>query len=125
MSWLVTGLIGLFAGVMGGLLGVGGGVVMVPAFMGLLDAPAHRATATSMAVIFFTAFTTSIQNHRLGKIDWWIVLPVALLSMIGGPLGTTLASRLPEKTLRMIFAGFLLLMALDMFQRAWRLPSAS
>lgn len=126
MFWIVCAAIGLVAGTLGGLLGVGGGVVMVPAFMGFLGMPAKQAIGTSMGVIFFTAIAASLRHYQLGNLDPRVVVPVALLSMGGAYLGATLTTRVPERTLRMLFAVFLVVTAIDMFQKAWRMdPTAA
>jgi uncharacterized membrane protein YfcA len=123
--WILCAAIGLVAGTLGGLLGVGGGVVMVPAFMALLGMPARHAIGTSMGVILFTAISAAIRHHQLGNLEPRVVVPVALLSIVGAYLGATLTTRVPERTLRMLFAAFLALTAVDMFQKAWRMPDAS
>jgi len=122
--WLVCAAIGLVAGTLGGLLGVGGGIVLVPAFLNLLGMPAKQAIGTSMGVILFTAISASYRHHQLGNLDPRVVVPVALLSMGGAWLGATLTTRVPERTLRMLFAGFLVLTAIDIFHRAWRMDPA-
>lgn len=124
MFWLACSLIGFLAGTMGGLLGVGGGVIMVPAFIRFLGLSAHQAIGTSMAVIFFTAISATTKHYQLGNVELRIVVLVALLSVLGAWCGATLAGRLPERTLRMVFAGFLMVMSVEMFTRAWSLPPA-
>ncbi len=123
MFWLICAGIGLVAGTLGGLLGVGGGVVMVPAFLNFLGLPAKQAIGTSMGVIFFTAISASWRHWQLGNLDPRVVLPVALLSMGGAWLGASLTTRVPERTLRMFFAGFLVLTAADMMNKAWKMET--
>lgn len=122
--WVVCGMIGFVAGTLGGLLGVGGGIVMVPAFLNVLGMSARQAIGTSMGVILFTAISASLRHHQLGNLDLRVVVPVALLSMCGAYVGATLTSRVPERTLRMVFAAFLVVTAIDMFHRAWRMEPA-
>lgn len=123
--WIVCAAIGLVAGTLGGLLGVGGGIVMVPAFINLLGLPAKQAIGTSMGVIFFTAISASLRHYQLGNLDPRVVVPVALLSMGGAYVGATLTTRVPERTLRMLFAAFLVATAIDMFHNAWRMEPAA
>jgi uncharacterized membrane protein YfcA len=116
-------VIGLVAGTLGGLLGVGGGVVMVPAFTRLLGLSARQAIGTSMGVIFFTAISASWRHWQLGNLRPEIVVVVAALSMLGAWLGASLTAYVPERTLRLLFAAFLILTAADMLAKAWRMPT--
>ncbi len=115
-------LIGLLAGGLGGLLGVGGGVVMVPAFLRLLGMSAREAVGTSMAVILFTALVASGRHYQLGNVNTRVVLVVAGAAMVGGWLGASLTARVPDRTLRVLFALFLIAVAIQMLLRAWREP---
>lgn len=118
---LLCALIGLAAGSLGGLLGVGGGVVMVPAFMRFLGLSAHEAVGTSMAVIVFTAIVAALRHHQLGNVNPKVMAIVAVLAMLGGYLGASLSERLPERQLRLVFGLFLLFVAVQMLVRAWRM----
>jgi uncharacterized membrane protein YfcA len=122
---LVCALIGLAAGTLGGLLGVGGGVVMVPAFLRFLGLSAHEAVGTSMAVIVFTALVAALRHYQLGNVNAKVMAIVAVLSMVGGYLGATLSERLPERQLRIAFGLFLLFVAVQMLVRAWRMGPSS
>jgi len=121
--WLVSAAIGLFAGVLGGLLGVGGGIVMVPAFTRLLGLSARQAIGTSMGVIFFTAISASWRHWQLGNLRPEIVVVVAALSVIGAWFGASLTAYVSERALRVVFAIFLLITATDMLNKAWRMGS--
>lgn len=122
---LACAAIGLFAGALGGLLGVGGGVVMVPAFMRFLGLGVHEAVGTSMAVIVFTAIVAALRHYQLGNVNPKVMAVVAVLSMLGGYLGATLSERLPERQLRLAFGLFLLFVAVQMLLRAWRMSPSS
>ncbi len=78
MFWILCAAIGLFAGTLGGLLGVGGGIVMVPAFTRLLGLSVKQAIGTSMGVIFFTAISASWRHWQLGNLNPKVVLVVAV-----------------------------------------------
>lgn len=121
MFWLICAAIGAIAGTLGGLLGVGGGIVMVPAFTRLLDLPVKQAIGTSMGVIFFTAITASWRHWQLGNLKPEVVVLVAALSMIGAWVGASLTTRVPERTLRIAFALFLIVTAGDMLHKAWKM----
>jgi uncharacterized protein len=101
---IYASLIGLLAGVLGALCGVGGGVVMVPAFVLALGMEQKQAVATSMAVIIFTAIAATANNARAGGlIDWKIVLAVGAASVITAWFGSELMRSLSNQTLTRIF----------------------
>jgi uncharacterized membrane protein YfcA len=121
--WILCAAIGLFAGTLGGLLGVGGGIVMVPAFTRLLGLTVKQAIGTSMGVIFFTAISASWRHWQLGNLSPKVVLVVAALSMIGAWMGASLSARVPARTLRIVFAVFLIITAADMINKAWKMET--
>ncbi|MCC6641465.1 MAG: sulfite exporter TauE/SafE family protein [Deltaproteobacteria bacterium] len=129
MLWLLCAAIGLLAGTLGGLLGVGGGVVLVPAFTRLLGFSVKQAIGTSMGVILFTAISASWRHWQLGHLRPDIVVVVAALSMAGAWLGASLSSQISERALRIVFALFLIVTAADMLASALRMdgepPAAS
>lgn len=97
-------LIGLVAGLLGALCGVGGGVVMVPAFIAAFGFDQKQAVATSMAVIILTAMAATANNARHeGLIDWKIVLAVGLASALAAWFGSDLMRSLSNHTLTRIF----------------------
>lgn len=118
---LVCAAIGLIAGTLGGLLGVGGGIVMVPAFIRFLGLPASQAIATSITVIVFIAFSAALKHHHQGSTQWKIVGLVFVTSVIGAWLGAALTDQVPERALRLGFAAFLMIVSVDMAVRAWRM----
>ena len=97
-------LIGLLAGLLGALCGVGGGLVMVPAFVLALGIEHKQAVATSMAVIIVTALAATANNARIANlIDWKIVLAVGLASAVAAWFGSDLMRSLSNHTLTRIF----------------------
>ncbi|MCB1227456.1 MAG: sulfite exporter TauE/SafE family protein [Verrucomicrobiales bacterium] len=79
LTGILTALaIGVLAGVVAALCGVGGGVVMVPAFVSLMKMPQKIAVATSLAIIVPTALTATVQNARNDLIDWKVALITAV-----------------------------------------------
>ncbi len=106
--------IGIIAGLFSGLLGVGGGVLMVPALVWLLHFSQHRAHGTSLAVILFVALAGLSGYLRAGQISWPIAGGLAVGGILGAALGARLAGKLPGATLRRIFGVFLILVALRM-----------
>ncbi len=115
---LVCAAIGLVAGTLGGLLGVGGGIVLVPAFVRFLDMPIHQAIGTSITVIVFIALSAAVKQQQLGNVQWKVVGLVIATSVVGGWLGAALTGAVPEKTLRLGFAAFLIVVSIDMAARA-------
>ncbi len=125
MFWFLCGVIGLMAGTLGGLLGVGGGVVMVPAFTRFLGLSAKQAIGTSMGVILFTALSASWRHWQLGNLRPDIIVVVAAVSMAGAFAGASLTAYTSERTLRILFAGFLIVTAADMLAKAWSLEDGA
>ena len=98
-------VVGLVAGLLGALCGVGGGIVMVPAFVGLLGFTPQKAIATSLAVIVVTSLVSSANNaSKAGHlIDWKIVAFVGAASAVAAWFGTDLMRSLSNQTLTRIF----------------------
>jgi uncharacterized membrane protein YfcA len=111
MKFILTATsIGLTAGLLGALCGVGGGIVMVPAFVGMLGLGHKQAVATSLAVIIVTAITATLNNARTNKlIDWKIVLVVGLASVVSAWFGSEWMRSLSNQTLTRIFGAVLVL----------------
>lgn len=106
--------VGVAAGLLGALCGVGGGIVMVPAFSAL--GMAHKnAIATSLAVIVITAVVATVNNSRItGLIDWRIVAITAVGAALASWWGTDLMHQLKSPTLTKIFGITLILFGLKM-----------
>jgi uncharacterized membrane protein YfcA len=92
---------GFGAGFFSGLLGIGGGVVMVPVMSGFLRMPLKRVIGTSLVCIAFMVIPGTIVHAALGHIDWWIVLWLAIGSVPGAALGSRWTIRSEERTLRL------------------------
>lgn len=104
-------LIGLAAGLLGALLGVGGGVLMVPVFKNLLGKEIHQAIATSMAVIVITSLVATLNNATNSSlIDWRIVLFTGLGAAIASWFGADLMRSLGSRPLTQGFGIFLIAM---------------
>lgn len=105
------------AGMLSGLLGVGGGVLKVPAMEAGMRLPLKVATATSNFMIGVTAAASAGVYFSRGLIDPLIAAPVALGVLCGATLGTRVMGRIRTKTLRYIFIPVLLYTAAEMFGR--------
>ena len=106
--------IGLGAGFMAGLLGVGGGILLVPAMVLIMGFEQHVAQGTSLVVVIPAALTGSITHYRRGRVNLRDVAALAVGGVLGAALGALLALALEGETLRRLFAGFLLLTAARM-----------
>jgi uncharacterized protein len=111
---LIALLTGLAAGVLGALCGVGGGVIMVPAFVGLMGLHHKQAVATSMAVIIVTAIAATANNARTQLVDWKLVAIVGAASALAAWYGTDLMRSLSNHTLTRIFGCLLVVMGARM-----------
>jgi uncharacterized membrane protein YfcA len=105
--------LGAVAGVLAGLLGVGGGIVVVPAFFFLFQAQAfpqgllmHLAVGSSLATVVFTSLTSAYAHHRRGAVLWPNVRRLIPGIVAGALLGAAVADHVPSKTLRMLFGLF-------------------
>jgi uncharacterized protein len=94
--------IGLAAGALSGLLGVGGGLVMVPAFAGWLRVPLKEALGTSLACVAVLAIPGTVTHALLGHIDWLYALPLCVGVIPGAAIGAHLALRSSDRTLRLL-----------------------
>ena len=107
--------IGLAGGVVSGLIGVGGGIIMIPLMVGLLGMTQHRAHGTSLAIIVPTAFAATVRYASVNPIDWSVAAALAATSVVFAAVGARLTSYINEKLLRRLFALVLLATALRMF----------
>jgi uncharacterized membrane protein YfcA len=101
-AWAATA-IGLAAGLFSGLLGVGGGVVMVPSFVYLLHLPLKKAFGTSLTVITVIAIPGTIIHSFLHHISWSLVLYLIIGAIPGAYLGARLSIRTAERVLYLLF----------------------
>jgi uncharacterized membrane protein YfcA len=106
--------VGLAAGLLSGFFGVGGGTVIVPALV-LLGFTQRRAVATSLAAIVPTAIAAAVAYVVHGHVDWPVAGLIVVGVVTGARVGSSLLSRLSERTLRWAFAGFLVLTAVSQF----------
>ncbi|MBP6782509.1 MAG: sulfite exporter TauE/SafE family protein [Verrucomicrobiales bacterium] len=111
--------IGLFAGVMAGLCGVGGGIVMVPAFVYFLGMEQKAAIATSMAVIVPTSLMAISRFQQAGLVQWHIFWPTALGAIFAAYFATGWVRKLSNDQLTKVFAVLMILVGVSMlFKKA-------
>ena len=101
-------LIGLFAGILSGLVGVGGGLIIVPALIFFLGYSQHQAQGTSLGLLLLPVGILAVLNYyNKGYIDIKVVAIMSLAFIFGGWLGSKIALRLPADAVKKIFAVFL------------------
>lgn len=100
--------IGVLSGVVAALCGVGGGVVMVPAFTALLALPQKTAVATSLAIIIPTALMATTQNARHGLVDWRVAVVTAVSASVFAYFGSGWMRAMSNESLTRIFGAVLL-----------------
>jgi len=99
--------IGLIAGLLSGLLGIGGGVIMVPAFVQLARMEVKSAIATSLVCVGAFALPGTITHAIQGHVDWRVALALVVGVVPGARLGAALTIRATDRRLRMVVASFL------------------
>jgi uncharacterized membrane protein YfcA len=112
--------LGLAGGVVGGMLGVGGGIVFVPALALVLGLSQVDAEATSLLAVIGVGAVGAWRQSGYGNIRPRDGLVMGALSVAGVAGGVALANVLPERALKLLFAAFMLYMAASLFRRALR-----
>lgn len=111
-------LFGFAGGAIGGMLGVGGGVVFVPALVIFLDKSQLAAEATSLAAIVPVAIVGTWRQHRYGNVRLRDGALIGALALPGVALGVAVANAISERALEIAFAGLLLFAAGQLVRRA-------
>ncbi|MCP3996709.1 MAG: sulfite exporter TauE/SafE family protein [bacterium] len=110
-------LLGLVSGFVASTLGVGGGVIFVPALALLFGFSQHIAQGTSLAIIVPTAIVSTVVHARRGRVDWRVAGFVAIGGVVGGFLGSAAALTLDGLVLRRLFAVLLVVFAIRMVSK--------
>ena len=112
---LIVILIGVGAGMLGGLVGVGGGLVIVPALVYFLGMSQHSAQGTSLGLILLPVGILAVLNYyKEGQVDFRIVGLLAVGFLAGSYFGSKIALNLPQETIKKIFAVLMLVVAIKM-----------
>jgi uncharacterized protein len=122
MDELLAALLGFAGGVVGGLLGVGGGILFVPALAIFLDEPQLRAEATSLLAIVPVAVVGTWRQRGYGNVRLREGLEIGALSLAGVALGVVVANAVSGRVLELAFAGLVLVIAGQLFLRGLRGP---
>ena len=105
-------LVGLLAGILSGLVGIGGGIIMVPLLVLWLGFSQHQAQGTSLAVLMVPVTAAGVYNYyKQGFVDWRYAVIIAVFFVIGGFFGRKLAVTLDQKKLKKVFGVVLLVIA--------------
>ncbi len=108
-------LVGLAAGVMGGLVGVGGGIIIVPSLIYFLSFSQKEAQGTSLGILLLPIGILGVlQYYKAGYVDMRSVWLVSFGFLLGSYFGSKIALSLPQETVRKIFAVLMILIALKM-----------
>jgi len=115
---IILVIIGLLAGILSGLVGIGGGIIMVPLFIFFLGLNQHNAQGLSLAVMLPPVTFLAVYNYHTagngGNIDWKVAVLVSTLFIIGGFLGSKLALQIDQRMLKKIFGVFMLIVAIKL-----------
>jgi uncharacterized membrane protein YfcA len=122
MDYVGAALLAFAGGMVGGLLGVGGGILFVPALAIFLDESQLRAEATSLLAIVPVAIAGTWRQYRFGNVDVRDGLVIGVLSPVGVLIGVELANAVSQRTLELSFAALLLVVAGQLFRRALATP---
>ncbi|HOK25745.1 MAG TPA: sulfite exporter TauE/SafE family protein [Bacteroidales bacterium] len=112
---LIIIIIGLFTGLLAGMLGIGGGLIVIPALILVLGFSQHEAQGTSLAMMLPPIGIVAAWNYyKAGHVDLKVAIILAVAFIVGSLFGSKIAIGLPENVLKKIFSIFLLLIGLKM-----------
>ena len=107
----VLAVVGAAAGLLAGLLGVGGGIVMMPAFTGVLRMPIKLAIGSSLVAVAMFSIPALITHTALGHIAWRFALPLMIGVVPGAQVGARISVGSSDRTMRLLFGSFILVLA--------------
>ena len=109
-TFIVLIIIGLLAGILSGLVGVGGGIIMIPLLIILLGLTQHQAQGTALFAMLPPIGILAAMNYfKQGFVKWEYAVVIALTFVIGGYFGSKLSLSLPPQTVRRVFGVVLLI----------------
>ncbi|MEP7165934.1 MAG: sulfite exporter TauE/SafE family protein [Ferruginibacter sp.] len=112
---LILVLVGIAAGMLSGLVGVGGGIVIVPALVLVLGFSQKMAMGTSLGILLLPVGILAVfQYYKQGYVDVPVVLIISAAFVFGGYFGSKIALSLPQETIKKIFAVFMIVIAVKM-----------
>ena len=112
---LIIILVGIAAGMLGGLVGVGGGIIIVPALVYFIGFNQHTAQGTSLGLIMLPVGILGVlQYHKQGHVDFKVVGVLAIGFLLGSYFGSKIALSIPQQTIKKIFAVLMIFIAIKM-----------
>jgi uncharacterized protein len=124
MDIVLAIVFGFAGGMLGGLVGIGGGVLFVPALAIFLDEPQVRALATSLLAVVIVAIAGTWRQHGYGNVRLGDAAVIGSLSLAGVAVGVVVANEVSERTLEIGFAVLALVIAAQLVLRASRSPGS-
>ncbi len=123
MNELLAALVAVAGGLAGGLLGVGGGVLFVPALTVFLGLSQVEGESTSLLMIVVVALVGAYRQSSYGNVNVRNAIVIGVLSPLGVLIGVGIANHVSERVLQLSFAALALFMALQLVRRALRPPA--
>ena len=115
MTWFLVSILGLLAGVISGLFGVGGAVVIIPGLVLIAKLQQHTAHGTSLAALLLPVGLLGVMQYaKRDQVHWGYAAVVAVGLLIGAYFGARMAGTISDLTLRKMFGAFLLLMSVKL-----------
>lgn len=114
-NWKII-IIGILSGIISGLFASGGGMILVPAFMYMLNMKDVESRATSVICILPMVVTSGIFYYKNHYFDWKVGILCAIGGVVGGIVGAKLLNKVPTKYLKIAFTGFLVYAAYKMIK---------
>jgi len=118
-------LFAVAGGLAGGLVGVGGGVLFVPALTVFLGLSQVEGESTSLLIIVIVALVGAARQRSYGNLQPRDALVIGVLSPLGVLIGVLVANAVPERALELSFAALVLFIAYGLVRRAWRPPAGA
>jgi uncharacterized protein len=123
MEYVLAAILGFAGGTVAGLLGVGGGILFVPALTIFLGLNQLHAESTSLLAIVPVAMVGAWRQNRYGNVRLRDGIVIGVLSPVGVLLGVLISNSVPERALELGFAALLMVVAAQLIRRAWTTPA--
>jgi uncharacterized membrane protein YfcA len=117
----VAFILSFLGGVAAGLLGVGGGVILVPIMCYALDFPIHFSIPTSMFIMIFTSISGATSYALQGEINWLFAVYLGLGSIFGAQVGAYASKKLSSRSLLLVFAAMLIIASINMMLKSLKI----
>ena len=116
---IISFVIGLTAGSFGGILGIGGGLIMIPLMVGVLKLTPHKAHGTSLVALVFTGISGAITYASHGALNLTAAALLVVTAVVTAPLGARYCNALTEKNLKKYFGAFLIFCSVLLFLKPY------